>query len=95
MPFEQSQNHEVVTLVTKGHRLYRPKMATPAIYDIMQLSWHEVRTGPGKVWKLFPDFCPHSVVCVSEARGASVLRSALPHDLRRSGGRRPAPNLTN
>uniref|UniRef100_A0A8C9ZY58 Tyrosine-protein kinase n=1 Tax=Sander lucioperca TaxID=283035 RepID=A0A8C9ZY58_SANLU len=44
MPFEQSQNHEVVTLVTKGHRLYRPKMATPAIYDIMQISWHEVRT---------------------------------------------------
>ncbi|KAK1890246.1 Tyrosine-protein kinase Tec [Dissostichus eleginoides] len=41
MPFEQSQNHEVVTLVTKGHRLYRPKMATPAIYDIMQLCWHE------------------------------------------------------
>ncbi|TDG99418.1 hypothetical protein EPR50_G00194200 [Perca flavescens] len=41
MPFEQSQNHEVVTLVTKGHRLYRPKMATPAIYDIMQISWHE------------------------------------------------------
>ncbi|XP_029310451.1 tyrosine-protein kinase Tec isoform X6 [Cottoperca gobio] len=41
MPFEQSQNHEVVSLVSKGHRLYRPKMATPAIYDIMQLSWHE------------------------------------------------------
>ncbi|XP_033970156.1 LOW QUALITY PROTEIN: tyrosine-protein kinase Tec [Trematomus bernacchii] len=41
MPFEQSQNHEVVTLVTKGHRLYRPKMATPTIYDIMQLCWHE------------------------------------------------------
>lgn len=44
MPFEQNQNHEVVTLVTKGHRLYRPKMATPTIYDIMQLCWHEVRT---------------------------------------------------
>ncbi|XP_036969199.1 tyrosine-protein kinase Tec [Acanthopagrus latus] len=41
MPFEQNQNHEVVTLVTKGHRLYRPKMATAAIYDIMQLCWHE------------------------------------------------------
>uniref|UniRef100_A0AAX7VM08 Tyrosine-protein kinase n=1 Tax=Astatotilapia calliptera TaxID=8154 RepID=A0AAX7VM08_ASTCA len=33
MPFEQSPNHEVVTLVTQGHRLYRPKMAKPAIYD--------------------------------------------------------------
>lgn len=42
MPFEQHQNHEVVTLVTQGHRLYRPKIATPAIYDIMQLCWHEV-----------------------------------------------------
>ncbi|XP_030609501.1 tyrosine-protein kinase Tec isoform X2 [Archocentrus centrarchus] len=41
MPFEQSHNHEVVTLVTQGHRLYRPKMAKPAIYDIMQLCWHE------------------------------------------------------
>ncbi|XP_045920631.1 tyrosine-protein kinase Tec isoform X1 [Micropterus dolomieu] len=41
MPFEQSQNHEVVTLVTKGHRLFRPKMAPSAIYDIMQMCWHE------------------------------------------------------
>ncbi|KAM6895041.1 tyrosine-protein kinase Tec isoform 2-T2 [Lycodopsis pacificus] len=41
MPFEQNQNHEVVTLVTRGHRLYRPKMAPTAIYDIMQLSWLE------------------------------------------------------
>ncbi|XP_022616858.1 tyrosine-protein kinase Tec isoform X2 [Seriola dumerili] len=41
MPFDQHQNHEVVTLVTQGHRLYRPKMATPTIYDIMQLCWHE------------------------------------------------------
>ncbi|XP_035531375.1 tyrosine-protein kinase Tec [Morone saxatilis] len=41
MPFEQSQNHEVVTLVTKGHRLYRPKLATPSIYDTMQLCWCE------------------------------------------------------
>ncbi|XP_060922328.1 tyrosine-protein kinase Tec isoform X2 [Limanda limanda] len=41
VPFERHQNHEVVTMVTRGHRLYRPKMATPAIYDIMQLCWHE------------------------------------------------------
>ncbi|XP_069574080.1 tyrosine-protein kinase Tec isoform X1 [Brachyistius frenatus] len=41
MPFEQSPNHEVVTLITQGHRLYRPKMASPTIYDIMQLCWHE------------------------------------------------------
>uniref|UniRef100_A0A7N8X5V5 Tyrosine-protein kinase n=1 Tax=Mastacembelus armatus TaxID=205130 RepID=A0A7N8X5V5_9TELE len=42
MPFEQHQNHQVVSLVTQGHRLYRPKKATFAIYDIMQLCWHEV-----------------------------------------------------
>ncbi|KAM4536478.1 tyrosine-protein kinase Tec isoform 1-T2 [Odontesthes bonariensis] len=41
MPFEQSPNHEVVTLISQGHRLYRPKMATPALYDIMQMCWHE------------------------------------------------------
>ncbi|XP_056155972.1 tyrosine-protein kinase Tec [Lampris incognitus] len=41
MPFEQSQNHEVVALVTQGHRLYRPKQAPPTMYDIMQLCWHE------------------------------------------------------
>ena len=44
MPFEQSQNHEVVLMVTKGHRLYRPKMATPPIYEIMEECWKEVRT---------------------------------------------------
>ncbi|XP_076023761.1 tyrosine-protein kinase Tec [Genypterus blacodes] len=41
MPFELNPNHEVVTLVTQGHRLYRPKKATPVIYDIMQLCWQE------------------------------------------------------
>ncbi|XP_022047323.1 tyrosine-protein kinase Tec isoform X2 [Acanthochromis polyacanthus] len=41
MPFEQNPNHEVVSMVTQGHRLYRPKMATPTIYDIMYLCWHE------------------------------------------------------
>ncbi|MEQ2308493.1 hypothetical protein AMECASPLE_028748 [Ameca splendens] len=40
MPFDQSLNHEVVTMVTNGHRLYRPKKATPALYDIMQLCWN-------------------------------------------------------
>ncbi|KAL4618175.1 tyrosine-protein kinase Tec [Arapaima gigas] len=41
MPFEQNQNHEVVMMVTQGHRLYRPKKATQNIYNIMQLCWHE------------------------------------------------------
>uniref|UniRef100_A0AAX7SMJ2 Tyrosine-protein kinase n=1 Tax=Astatotilapia calliptera TaxID=8154 RepID=A0AAX7SMJ2_ASTCA len=46
MPFEQSPNHEVVTLVTQGHRLYRPKMAKPAIYDTMQMCWYEYTVCP-------------------------------------------------
>ncbi|KAG7461752.1 hypothetical protein MATL_G00194460 [Megalops atlanticus] len=41
MPFEQNPNHEVVMMVSQGHRLYRPKKATPKIYDIMHLCWHE------------------------------------------------------
>ncbi|XP_061107736.1 tyrosine-protein kinase Tec [Conger conger] len=41
MPFEQNANHEVVMMVSQGHRLYRPKKATANIYDIMQLCWSE------------------------------------------------------
>ncbi|XP_045068810.1 tyrosine-protein kinase Tec-like isoform X2 [Coregonus clupeaformis] len=41
MPFQHNPNHEVVMMVSQGHRLYRPKKATPNIYDIMQLCWHE------------------------------------------------------
>ncbi|KAM8898209.1 tyrosine-protein kinase Tec isoform 1-T3 [Spinachia spinachia] len=41
MPFEQNQNHEVVTMVTQGQRLFRPTMAPAPIYDIMQLTWQE------------------------------------------------------
>uniref|UniRef100_A0A8K9VAR1 Tyrosine-protein kinase n=1 Tax=Oncorhynchus mykiss TaxID=8022 RepID=A0A8K9VAR1_ONCMY len=42
MPFEHNPNHEVVMMVLEGHRLYRPKKATPNIYDIMLRCWHEV-----------------------------------------------------
>lgn len=41
MPFEHSQNHEVVLMVTQGHRLYRPKKAAPHIYNIMKMCWME------------------------------------------------------
>ncbi|ROL01521.1 Tyrosine-protein kinase Tec [Anabarilius grahami] len=41
MPFEHNQNHEVVMMVTQGHRLYRPKKAAPHIYNIMQMCWME------------------------------------------------------
>uniref|UniRef100_A0A8C7M7W2 Protein kinase domain-containing protein n=1 Tax=Oncorhynchus kisutch TaxID=8019 RepID=A0A8C7M7W2_ONCKI len=42
MPFEHNPNHKVVMMVLEGHRLYRPKKATPNIYDIMLRCWHEV-----------------------------------------------------
>uniref|UniRef100_A0A673WC59 Tyrosine-protein kinase n=1 Tax=Salmo trutta TaxID=8032 RepID=A0A673WC59_SALTR len=55
MPFEHNPNHEVVTKVSQGHRLYRPRKATPNIYDIMQLCWHEVHhTLPASCF-LLPD----------------------------------------
>ncbi|XP_033839515.1 tyrosine-protein kinase Tec [Periophthalmus magnuspinnatus] len=41
MPFEQNSNHEVVTMVMHGHRLYRPKLASEIIYGLMQKCWHE------------------------------------------------------
>ncbi|XP_048033797.1 tyrosine-protein kinase Tec [Megalobrama amblycephala] len=41
MPYEHNQNHEVVMMVTQGHRLYRPKKAAPHIYNIMQMCWME------------------------------------------------------
>nr|AAI57390.1 Zgc:175287 protein [Danio rerio] len=36
MPFEHSQNHEVVLMVTQGHRLYRPKKSSSS-----HLQYHE------------------------------------------------------
>uniref|UniRef100_A0A8C2D742 non-specific protein-tyrosine kinase n=1 Tax=Cyprinus carpio TaxID=7962 RepID=A0A8C2D742_CYPCA len=41
MPFEHNQNHEVVMMVTQGHRLYRPQKAAPHIYSIMKMCWME------------------------------------------------------
>ncbi|KAB5546768.1 hypothetical protein PHYPO_G00075740 [Pangasianodon hypophthalmus] len=41
MPFENNLNHEVVTMVMQGHRLYRPKKAALRIYEIMQQCWQE------------------------------------------------------
>ncbi|TRY60278.1 hypothetical protein DNTS_009654 [Danionella cerebrum] len=41
MPFEFHQNHEVVMMVSQGHRLFRPKMADPRIYSVMMKCWAE------------------------------------------------------
>lgn len=42
MPFEKNTNYEVVTMVTRGHRLYRPKLASKYVYEVMLRCWQEV-----------------------------------------------------
>lgn len=42
MPFEKSSNYEVVTMVSQGHRLYRPKLACKQMYEMMMMCWQEV-----------------------------------------------------
>lgn len=42
MPFEKNTNYEVVTMVTRGHRLYRPKLASQHVYEVMMRCWQEV-----------------------------------------------------
>ncbi|NXV78058.1 TEC kinase, partial [Atlantisia rogersi] len=41
MPFEKSTNYEVVTMVSEGHRLYRPKLACKPVYELMMMCWQE------------------------------------------------------
>lgn len=43
MPFEKNTNYEVVTMVTRGHRLPRPKLASKYLYEVMLRCWQEVR----------------------------------------------------
>ncbi|KAF7248183.1 Tyrosine-protein kinase Tec, partial [Varanus komodoensis] len=41
MPFETNTNYEVVTMISQGHRLFRPKLASKHVYDVMMVCWHE------------------------------------------------------
>ncbi|CAJ0940371.1 unnamed protein product [Ranitomeya imitator] len=41
MPFESYSNLEVVEMVSRGDRLYRPRLASNRIYTIMVACWHE------------------------------------------------------
>ncbi|KAM9329494.1 tyrosine-protein kinase Tec [Gastrophryne carolinensis] len=52
MPFESYSNMEVVDLVTRGERLYRPRLATNRIYDVMKACWHEKPEGRPKFFDL-------------------------------------------
>ncbi|KAM9679014.1 tyrosine-protein kinase Tec isoform 2-T2 [Trichechus inunguis] len=45
MPFEKNTNYEVVTMVTRGHRLYQPKLASKYIYEVMLRCWQEKPEG--------------------------------------------------
>lgn len=42
MPFETNTNYEVVTMISQGHRLFRPKLASKNVYDVMMMCWQEV-----------------------------------------------------
>ncbi|XP_029444007.1 tyrosine-protein kinase Tec isoform X2 [Rhinatrema bivittatum] len=45
MPFETNSNFEVVTMVSQGHRLYRPKLASNTVYQVMMRCWYEKPEG--------------------------------------------------
>uniref|UniRef100_A0A8D0HM82 Tyrosine-protein kinase n=1 Tax=Sphenodon punctatus TaxID=8508 RepID=A0A8D0HM82_SPHPU len=45
MPFENNTNYEVVTMVSQGHRLFRPKLASKNAYDVMMMCWQEKPEG--------------------------------------------------
>lgn len=42
MPFENKSNLQVVEAISKGFRLYRPRLAPMSIYEVMYSCWHEV-----------------------------------------------------
>uniref|UniRef100_A0A671F530 Tyrosine-protein kinase n=1 Tax=Rhinolophus ferrumequinum TaxID=59479 RepID=A0A671F530_RHIFE len=41
-PYDLYDNSQVVVKVSQGHRLYRPKLASDTIYQIMYSCWHEL-----------------------------------------------------
>ncbi|KAG8591822.1 hypothetical protein GDO81_000318 [Engystomops pustulosus] len=55
MPFENYSNVEVVEMVSRGDRLYRPRLASNRIYNIMMACWHEKPEGRPK----FSDLLTH------------------------------------
>ncbi|CAN2388468.1 B cell receptor signaling pathway [Pristimantis euphronides] len=52
MPFETYSNVEVVEIVSRGDRLYRPRLANNRIYTIMMACWHEKPEGRPKFYDL-------------------------------------------
>lgn len=42
IPYENRSNLEVVDDITSGFRLYKPRLASKQVYQIMNLCWKEV-----------------------------------------------------
>lgn len=53
-PYDLYDNSQVVVKVSQGHRLYRPKLASDTIYQIMYSCWHEASAPPGGALASFP-----------------------------------------
>ncbi|OXB83821.1 UNVERIFIED_CONTAM: hypothetical protein H355_003033 [Colinus virginianus] len=62
MPFEKSSNYDVVTMVSQGHRLYRPKLACKQVYEVMMMCWQEKPEGR----PTFEDLL-HIIIDIAEA----------------------------
>ena len=58
IPYENRSNSEVVEDITTGFRLYKPRLASQPIYQIMNHCWKEVSKGSG-----FPFSLPHIIIC--------------------------------
>ena len=48
-PYDLYDNSQVVVKVSQGHRLYRPKLASDTVYQIMYSCWHEASAPPGEL----------------------------------------------
>jgi len=58
IPYENRSNSEVVEDITTGFRLYKPRLASQHIYQIMNHCWKEVSKGSGSPFSL-----PHIIIC--------------------------------
>lgn len=47
IPYENRSNSEVVEDITTGFRLYKPRLASSHLYQIMNYCWKEVSEGNG------------------------------------------------
>uniref|UniRef100_A0A8B9F1D4 Protein kinase domain-containing protein n=1 Tax=Amazona collaria TaxID=241587 RepID=A0A8B9F1D4_9PSIT len=65
MPFESKSNSEVVREISQGNRLYRPHLASHAVYRVMYSCWHEV-------------CCPFFLSAVNDNLSILIHRVSMP-----------------